>query len=191
MSATVNQAGGQRNGGRVLQVRDPATGATLGSVTAAAPTAIPALAAEVAKVQPLWALLRVQDRARYMRRMAQAVIDDFDELAEALAREQGRPAAEIAALELLPAIDALIWIADEGTNVLGGRRVGVGRGMAIAKRARLAYEPYGVVGVIGAGSAPFAQPLGQIAGALLAGNGVAFKPAARAALAGERIARVL
>ena len=45
--------------------------------------------------------------------------------------------------------------------------------------------------MIGAGSAPFAQPLGQIAGALLAGNGVAFKPAARAALAGERIARVL
>ncbi len=41
--------------------------------------------------------------------------------------------------------------------------------------------------MIGAGSAPFAQPLGQIAGALLAGNGVAFKPAARAALAGERI----
>jgi succinate-semialdehyde dehydrogenase/glutarate-semialdehyde dehydrogenase len=63
--------------------------------------------------------------------------------------------------------------------------------MAIAKRGRIAYEPYGVVGVIGAGSAPFAQPLGQIAGALLAGNGVAFKPAARASLAGERIARVL
>ena len=63
--------------------------------------------------------------------------------------------------------------------------------MSLAKRARIAYEPYGVVGVIGAGSAPFAQPLGQIAGALLAGNGVAFKPAARAGLAGERIARVL
>jgi len=191
MSATVGQAGSEAGSERVLRVRDPATGAALGSVRAAAPAEIPAMAAEVAKVQPLWALLRVQDRARYMRRMAQAVIDDFDELAGALAREQGRPAAEIAALELLPAIDALIWIADAGAEVLGGRRVAVGRGMAIAKRARLAYEPYGVVGVIGAGSAPFAQPLGQIAGALLAGNGVAFKPAARAALAGERIARVL
>ncbi len=191
MSATVGKTGSEAGEERVLHVRDPATGARLGSVTAAAPAEIPALAAEVAKVQPLWALLRVQDRARYMRRMAQAVIDDFDELSEALAREQGRPAAEIAALELLPAIDALIWIADEGAEVLGGRSVGVGRGMAIAKRARLAYEPYGVVGVIGAGSAPFAQPLGQIAGALLAGNGVAFKPAARAALAGEGIGRVL
>ena len=142
-------------------------------------------------MQPLWALLRVKDRARYMRRMAQAVIDDFDELVKGLAREQGRPAAEIAALELLPAIDALMWIADDGEDVLGGRRVAISRSLSIARRARIAYEPFGVVGVIGAGSAPFAQPLGQIAGALLAGNGVVFKPAARAALAGERIARVL
>ncbi|MHB8234069.1 MAG: aldehyde dehydrogenase family protein, partial [Solirubrobacteraceae bacterium] len=178
MSATTTEA----VGAGTLQARDPATGQPLGSVQATAPLRIPDVVAEVAKVQPLWALLRVQDRARYMRRMAQAVIDDFDELAQALSREQGRPAAEIAALELLPAIDALIWIADDGADLLGGRRVGISRGMSLAKRARVAFEPYGVVGVIGAGSAPFAQPLGQIAGALLAGNGVAFKPAARAAL---------
>jgi acyl-CoA reductase-like NAD-dependent aldehyde dehydrogenase len=174
-----------------LIARNPATGAVLGSVSATAPESIDEVVAAVAKVQPLWALLRVADRARYMRRMAQAVIDDFDELLDALGREQGRPRGEIAALELLVAIDALIWIADDGGRLLGSRRVGINRSMAIAKRARIAYEPYGVVAVIGAGSAPFAQPLGQIAGALLAGNGVVFKPAERACLAGERLARVL
>jgi acyl-CoA reductase-like NAD-dependent aldehyde dehydrogenase len=171
--------------------RSPAGGEIIGRVTLTPPAQIRQVVEEVAKVQPLWGLLRLQDRARYMRRMAQSVIDDFDELQEALAREQGRPRGEIATLELLAAIDALIWIADDGADVLGGRRVGINRSMAIAKRARIAYEPYGVVGVIGAGSAPFAQPLGQIAGALLAGNGVVFKPAARACLAAERIARVL
>ena len=187
MSTSLSETSSQAN----LLARDPATGEVLGSVTVTPPERIDEVAQAVAKVQPLWALLRVKDRARYMRRMAQAVIDDFDELEEALAREQGRPRAEIAALELLGAIDALIWIADDGADVLGGRRVGIHRSMSIAKRARIAYEPYGVVGVIGAGSAPFAQPLGQIAGALLAGNGVVFKPAGRACLAGERIARVL
>jgi acyl-CoA reductase-like NAD-dependent aldehyde dehydrogenase len=176
---------------RLLIARNPATGVALGSVSASAPESIEEVVAAVAKVQPLWALLRVADRARYMRRMAQAVIDDFDELADALVREQGRPRAEIATLELLAAIDALIWIAEDGARLLGSRRVGINRSMAIAKRARVAYEPYGVIGVIGAGSAPFAQPLGQIAGALLAGNGVVFKPAERACLAGERLARVL
>jgi succinate-semialdehyde dehydrogenase/glutarate-semialdehyde dehydrogenase len=174
-----------------VRARDPATGEPLGEARATAPEAIEGVVAEVAQVQPLWALLRVADRARYMRRVAQAIVDELDELAELIGREQGRPRNEIVALELLPAIDALIWIADEGAEIVGSRRVGVHRSLGPLKRARIAYEPYGVVGVIGAGSAPFAQPLAQIAGALLAGNGVAFKPARRACLAGERIGRVL
>jgi acyl-CoA reductase-like NAD-dependent aldehyde dehydrogenase len=170
---------------------DPVTGEQLGSVPTIAASGIREVVAQVAKVQPLWALLRVQDRARYMRRMAQAIVDELDDLRETIAREQGRPRTEVATLELLAAIDALKWVAQDGANVLGGRRVGVHRSLFVTKRARVAYEPYGVVGVIGAGSAPFAQPLGQIAGALLAGNGVVFKPALRACLAGEQIARVL
>jgi acyl-CoA reductase-like NAD-dependent aldehyde dehydrogenase len=181
----------QNTAQRRLVARNPATGAELGRVTQTPPERIDEVVGAIAKVQPLWALLRVSDRARYMRRMAQAVIDEFDELTDALVAEQGRPRAEIATLELLAAIDALKWIADEGAAVLGGRRVRTNRSLALAKRGRIAFEPYGVVGVIGAGSAPFAQPLGQIAGALLAGNGVAFKPAAKACLAGERIAKVL
>ncbi len=176
---------------RVARALDPATGELLGSVPTIAPADVVEVVAQVAKVQPLWALLRVEDRARYMRRMAQAIVDELNELRETIAREQGRPRTEVATLELLAAIDALKWVAQDGASVLGGRRVGVHRSLFLTKRARIAYEPYGVVGVIGAGSAPFAQPLGQIAGALLAGNGVVFKPAVRAALAGERIARVL
>jgi succinate-semialdehyde dehydrogenase / glutarate-semialdehyde dehydrogenase len=187
MSTAVSETAAQAS----LQIHDPAKGDVLGSVPAARPEQIQGTVQAVAKVQPLWALLRVSDRARYMRRMAQAVIDDFDELARSISREQGRPQAEIAALELLPAIDALLWIAAEGAQVLQTRRVQTSHSASIAKRARIAYEPFGVVGVIGAGSAPFAQPLGQIAGALLAGNGVVFKPAARAALSGERIMRVV
>ncbi len=174
-----------------LWAHDPATGAPIASVAPTPAGRIEEVVEDVAKVVPLWALLRVRDRARYMRRMAQAVIDDFDELVEAIGREQGRPRAEVAALELLAAIDALSWIAEDGAAQLSGRRVRPSRSLGLAKRARIAYEPYGVIGVIGAGSAPFAQPLGQIAGALLAGNGVVFKPAARACLAGERIGRVL
>jgi acyl-CoA reductase-like NAD-dependent aldehyde dehydrogenase len=180
-----------RRTGAEQRAHNPATGAPLGGVQITAPRDVERVVGAVRQVQPLWALLRVQDRARYMRSVAQAIIDEFEELTQALAREQGRPRAEIATLELLPALEALLWIADEGARVLGSRRVAVHRSLALRKRARIAYEPYGVVGVIGAGSAPFAQPLGQIAGALLAGNGVVFKPAQRASLTGERIARVL
>jgi acyl-CoA reductase-like NAD-dependent aldehyde dehydrogenase len=180
-----------RTAPRSASALDPATGEAFDSIATIAPENVAEVVSQVAKVQPLWALLRLEDRARYMRRMAQAIVDELDELRETIAREQGRPRTEVAALELLAAIDALKWVAADGASVLGGRRVGVHRSLFLTKRARIAYEPYGVVGVIGAGSAPFAQPLGQIAGALLAGNGVVFKPALRACLAGERIGRVL
>ncbi len=176
---------------QTLHSRNPATGELLGSVPVTAPGDVERAVVAARKVQPLWALLRVEDRARYMRRVAQAIIDEFEELARLIGREQGRPQAEVASMELLAAIDALIWVADEGARVLGYRRVGVHHSMALSRQARVAYEPFGVVGVIGAGSAPFAQPLGQIAGALLAGNGLVFKPARRACLTGERIARAL
>jgi acyl-CoA reductase-like NAD-dependent aldehyde dehydrogenase len=174
----------------VWESLNPATGECLGRVRLTAPERIGGVVAGVRQVQPLWALLRLSDRARYMRRMAQAVIDEWDELVDLLAREQGRPLAEVATLELLPAIDALIWMADEGARVLASRRVPVHRSMFPVKRARVSYEPLGVIAVISARSAPFAQPLAQVAGALLGGNGVVFKPARRGSLAAERIARV-
>jgi succinate-semialdehyde dehydrogenase/glutarate-semialdehyde dehydrogenase len=119
------------------------------------------------------------------------VIDEFEELSALLVRESGRPHAEIAALELLPAIDTLRWIASAGIELLEGQRIGVPRSVYPLKRARIAYEPAGIVAVIGAGSAPLAQPLCQVAAALIGGNGVIFKPAPRACLAGERLTRLL
>lgn len=174
-----------------IESRSPATGRLLGTVQATAPERVGAEVAAAREVQPLWALLRICDRARYVRAMAQAVIDELDEIVETLSAEQGRPAAEVAALEALAAVDALIWIADRGARALQGRRVPVHRSIAPAKRARVEQEPFGVVAVIGAGSAPLAQPLGQIAGALLAGNGVIFKPARRACMAAQRIATIV
>jgi acyl-CoA reductase-like NAD-dependent aldehyde dehydrogenase len=174
-----------------IESRSPATGRLLGTVAATAPQRVAAEVAAAREVQPLWALLRIADRARYVRAMAQAMIDELDEIVQTLCAEQGRPAAEVAALEALAAVDALIWIADSGARALTGRRVPVHRGIAPAKRARVEQEPFGVIAVIGAGSAPLAQPLGQIAGALLAGNGVIFKPARRACMTAQRIAAIV
>src|SRR3954447_21876355 len=149
-----------------------------------------ALAEGCAQVQPLWAQLRLRDRARYVRRAGQAVIDELDELLTLLGEGLDREPGELAAVELLPAIDGLQWLADQGTRALRDRRLGAPRGSHPLTSARMAWSPLGVIGILGAPEAPFAQPLWQIGAALLAGNGVVFVPNPRGELGAERIARL-
>jgi succinate-semialdehyde dehydrogenase/glutarate-semialdehyde dehydrogenase len=168
----------------------PVTGKVLGAVEPSTRDRIGAAVAGAAAVQRLWAQLRLEDRARYMGRAAQAVINELDELAELICLEQGRPRAEAVLMEILPAIDTLQWLAEEGPGVLAGERARVSQMLYPGKRARWAYEPLGVVAVLGPAAEPFATPLGDVAVALMAGNGVVLKPSPLAALAGERIQRL-
>src|SRR3954466_7222385 len=92
-----------------------------------AATTIESLAQASAVPQPLWAQLRVPDRARYLRRAAQAVVDELDELVPLFAQAHDRTPGEVAALELLPAIDGLTWLADAGARALRDRRLRVAR----------------------------------------------------------------
>src|SRR6476619_3099153 len=106
---------------------------------------------------------------------AQAVIDEFDELAELLGAEQGRPRAEAGVMELLAAVETLQWLAEHGPGILAGERIPFSRTQHPVKRGRWTYEPLGVVGVLGPAAEPFATPLGDVAVALAAGNGVVLK----------------
>ncbi len=179
-----------RAGADVMAATSPATGERLGTVRRTPPAAVAAVVEGVRAVQPLWWSLRAADRARYMQRAAQAVIDEADSIAAVLGREQGRPAAEIELLELLPAIETLQWLAESGPRILAGEKVSVSRALRPLTRARWTYEPLGVVAVLGPATEPLSTPLGDVAVALMAGNGVVLKPSPHAALAGERIARI-
>ncbi|HUR86433.1 MAG TPA: aldehyde dehydrogenase family protein [Solirubrobacteraceae bacterium] len=173
-----------------VEAISPIDGSHLGTVVATDPAAVPAAVAEAAAVQRLWAQLRLSDRARYLVRAAQAVIDEWDELVPVIVREQGRPLAEVQTMELLPAVETLQWLAEAGPRVLAPERIGLARSLQPVKRARLTFEPLGVVAVLTPGAEPFATPLGDIAVALMGGNGVVLHPSPLAALAAERIARV-
>jgi succinate-semialdehyde dehydrogenase/glutarate-semialdehyde dehydrogenase len=173
-----------------IESRSPAGGVLLGSVVRATPREVAAAVDRASEVQRLWAMLRLRDRSRYMARAAQAVIDEADELLDLISREQGRPRAEVETMELLPAVETLQWLAESAPRILEGERIGFSRTQHPVKRGRWTYEPLGVVGVLGPAAEPFATPLGDVAVALAAGNGVVFKPSPHAALAAERIARV-
>jgi succinate-semialdehyde dehydrogenase/glutarate-semialdehyde dehydrogenase len=173
-----------------LESFNPATGDLVGTVPTITPDEVQAVVDDVARIQPAWAELSLADRARYMRRAADALLDDIDEVAELLTREQGKPRAESYTMELLPTVDALHWCAKAGPKILADEKVPMTQAFTLSKKGHFSYEPIGVVGVIAPWNYPWSIPFGEVAIALMAGNGVVLKPASLTPLLGERIARV-
>ncbi|HEX3690738.1 MAG TPA: aldehyde dehydrogenase family protein, partial [Solirubrobacteraceae bacterium] len=173
-----------------LESFNPATGARLGAVPVTAPDDVAAVVAGVAQVQPFWAQLTLRDRARYLERAAQVLIDESDEIRDLIVAEQGKPRNEAFAMEVLPTIDALHWIAGEGQRILADESVPMPQLFLKTKQTAFTYEPLGVIGVISPWNYPWSIPFGEVALALMAGNGVVLKPASLTPLLGDRIARV-
>jgi succinate-semialdehyde dehydrogenase/glutarate-semialdehyde dehydrogenase len=173
-----------------LESFNPATGECVGSVPVAPPEDVPAVVEEVAKVQPFWAQLTLDDRARYLERAAQVVIDEGDEIRDLIVREQGKPRNEAFSMEVLPTIDALSWIARHGPEILADEKIPMPQVFLRTKRSAFTYEPLGVLGVISPWNYPWSIPLGEVALALMAGNGVVLKPASLTPVIGQRIAQV-
>src|SRR4051812_15992958 len=122
-----------------------------------------------------------------MRRTAQVIIDHLDELTSLLTREQGKPRAEAYSMELVPTIDALHWIADHGRKILADEKIRYTQRFFLGKRSFFTYDPLGVVGVIAPWNYPWSIPFGEVAIALMCGNGVVLKPASLTPLIGQRI----
>src|SRR5688572_22528462 len=170
-----------------LESFNPATGELVGSVGTITPKQVQSVVDEVAEVQPFWAELSLEDRARYMREAADALLADIDEIAELLTREQGKPRVESYTMELLPTVDLLHWCADNGPKILADERIPYPQLFLKSKKSLFSYEPIGVVGVIAPWNYPWSIPFGEVAIALMAGNGVVLKPASLTPLLGERI----
>src|SRR3954447_3346693 len=135
----VAQTNGQATEAAVLESFSPATGERSGAVRKLERGDVQSVVDDVGEVQPFWAQLPLSDRARYMRRAAQVVIDNLDELTELLSREQGKPRSEAYTMELLPTIDGLRWIAEAGPHILADERVGLPLFLK-QKRAKHAFE---------------------------------------------------
>jgi acyl-CoA reductase-like NAD-dependent aldehyde dehydrogenase len=172
-----------------LESFNPATGELVGTVETIKPGQVQAVVDDVAEVQPFWAQLSLADRGRYMRRAADLLVEDMEQVADLLTREQGKPITESYVMELIPTIDALRWCADAGPKILADEKIPYPQAFLKTKRSFFSYEPLGVVGVIAPWNYPWSIPFGEVALALMAGNGVVLKPASLTPLLGERIQR--
>ena len=139
--------------------------------------AIAAAAARAADPQRPWALVPPHGRARYLRRIAMAILDEVDDLAGLMARETGLPRTDALLAELLPSVGGLHGLADDGPRALREVRLGRVPALRAGRRSVLVPVPHGIVGIRGRADSPWSEPVLEVAASILAGNGVLLAPA--------------
>jgi acyl-CoA reductase-like NAD-dependent aldehyde dehydrogenase len=170
-----------------LRVVNPATLELVGTVTTTDPSAVQEIVSEAKLAQEAWGETPLADRRALLVRVAEAVLERADEIADTVVAETGKPRVEAFTTELFPALDALVWLAKQAPKLLAPERVGYPQLQLKHKRASLHYEPIGVVGVIAPWNFPFAIPFTQTAYALAAGNAVVLKPSELTPLSGALV----
>ena len=170
-----NFIGGQwREGadGRTFDVVDPADDSFIVQVvdSSAADAKVAVDAASAAF--PAWRDTPARQRAQLIKRWHAAILENQEDLARLISREQGKPLAE-ARGEVLYAASYVEWFAEEAVRAYGDvipAAVG-GRRMLVVK------EPVGVVAAVTPWNFPAAMIARKIAPALAAGCTVVCKPA--------------
>lgn len=155
---------------------EPATGAELWRAPVGdADAAVRAVAAG----WPGWASRPLANRVETMRRFANVVRGKQAQFAELIARETGKPLweAETEVEAVMKKVDISVAAYAERTSQ---RRLEGALGAKVAVR----HKPHGVLAVLGPFNFPAHLPNGHIVPALIAGNGVVFKPSEKTPAAG-------
>ena len=152
----------------------PATGEVVGTFPVCGPEEVELAVARARQAFVWWHGLGFDGRRDRLRRLQGALTRRREELLDLMHRENGKPVNE-ALMEVTLTLEHLEWAGKNAKKLLSAHKVpGSLTLMNIA--GEVAYEPFGVIGVIGPWNYPLFTPMGSIAYALAAGNAVVFKP---------------
>jgi acyl-CoA reductase-like NAD-dependent aldehyde dehydrogenase len=182
----LDNAFGDPRGRPLLSVRDPADGSEVGRVVRANAQDAAAAMESAARAQPPWEAIGGEARARILRRAAELLRAEREELARLVTREMGKVLYE-ARLEVDGAIDNFEYYAGFARTLSGEEVALLPRGQSV----RLLWLPRGVVVGITPWNFPAATVTRKIAPALLAGNAMVLKPSSATPLTAFRIADAL
>ncbi|MEX3964971.1 NADP-dependent succinate-semialdehyde dehydrogenase [Paraburkholderia sp. EG286B] len=171
-SAFINGEWQGAEDGATFEVKNPATGAVIGTVPrmGAAETRRAIAAANAA--WPTWRAKTAKERSVILRKWHDLMMENADDLALILTTEQGKPLAE-AKGEIGYAASFLEWFAEEGKRIYGDTIPTP----ANDKRIVVTKEPVGVCAAITPWNFPAAMITRKVGPALAAGCAIVLKPA--------------
>ena len=192
MSTTVskhqNFVGGEwvdAAGGETMEVVNPATGETIAEVPRASAEDVDRAVQAAKKALPEWLETTPGERAEMLLKLADALDEHADELAEIESRNVGKPLSY--AKDELPVCSDNIRFFAGAARVLEGKSAGeYMRGYT----SWLRREPIGIVGGIAPWNYPLMMAVWKLAPALAAGNVQVLKPSEQTPLTTLRFAQL-
>ncbi len=133
-------------------------------------------AARCRAAQGPWSRLPVRDRLRPVREFRPLLVERADDLTAAVEADVRRPPDEVVGTDLLPVAAACKFLLVQAERVLRPRKVGGRPLWLLGSRDAVHRRPHGVVGLIGTWNYPVFLTAVPVLHALVAGNGVLWKP---------------
>ncbi len=158
--------------GASFAVNNPATGALLGSVPDLGIAETKRAVAAAERALPDWKTRTAKERAQILRRWADLMMANQEDLAQLMTAEQGKPLTE-ARGEIGYAASFIEWFAEEGRRIYGD----VIPSHGADKRILVLKQPIGVTAAITPWNFPAAMITRKAGAALAAGCTMVIKPA--------------
>ncbi|MGB7655533.1 MAG: succinylglutamate-semialdehyde dehydrogenase [Novosphingobium sp.] len=133
---------------------------------------------------PAWAAQPLANRIELVRRFANEVRKQSEELATMIARETGKPM-----WEARTEVESVVGKVEISIRAYAERTAQRKLDNALQGTAALRHKPHGVMAVLGPYNFPAHLPNGHIVPALIAGNAIIFKPSEKTPATAEMLVR--
>ncbi len=158
-----------------LVIRCPGTGEIAGRVAVDGVEDVAARAAALRSAQPAWAALSFAERAGWMRRWRDWMLDEEQALLELVQRETGKSWNDTN-VELPVALEVINYYAKHAAAFLAPEHPRPHSVAMATKRIAVHFQPHQLVGLITPWNGPIGNPMLDLPAAMMAGCAVLTKP---------------
>ena len=158
-----------------IEVLNPATGGSVGSIQVDTPETIAATIARVRSNQAEWEAIGIEGRFHWLGKLRDWILDNTEEISDTVQTETGKVRGDISA-ELFYVTDLINFYGSKAAKFIGDEAVRPHSPLIASKKLMIQYRPHPVVGVISPWNFPLAMGLGDSIPALQAGAAVVVKP---------------
>ncbi|WP_084531381.1 aldehyde dehydrogenase family protein [Nocardia miyunensis] len=171
-----------------FEVRNPATGAVVGTPPDMTPAEVADLAARLRAAQPAWEALGPAGRARHLHNWLNWLMDNDQRILGLVQQETGKSWGDTK-IETMVAVEVINYYTKNGAKFLADQTRRPHGPASLTKELKVFHRPHQLVGIITPWNYPLGMPMMDVPPALMAGAAVLTKPSEVTPLAWAEMVR--